>query len=126
MTNHIHLLVAAEAPAKLPDIIRDFKKHTNKKIIQLVKDEPESRRDWMLYRFEYNAKYNNRIEKYKVWQDGNMAKQIITSEFMKQKLDYIHNNPVEEMVVAEAQEYLFSSARDYAGEKGLIDVELVF
>ena len=55
-----------------------------------------------------------------------MPKQIITSEFMKQKLDYIHNNPVEEMVVSEPQAYLFSSARDYAGEKGLLDVELVF
>jgi len=30
MTNHLHLLASATEPAKLPDIVRDFKKHTNK------------------------------------------------------------------------------------------------
>ncbi|MDB5139553.1 MAG: transposase [Mucilaginibacter sp.] len=70
MTNHLHLLVSATHPAILPDIIRDFKKHTNKQIIKIIETEPESRRDWMLYRFQYNAKYDNRIKDYKVWQDG--------------------------------------------------------
>ena len=29
------------------------------------------------------------------------------------------------MVVASEEDYLFSSARDYAGEKGLVDVETI-
>jgi putative transposase len=66
MTNHLHLLVAAEKPALLSDIIRDFKKHTSKEIIKLVASENESRRDWMLHRFQYHAKYNSRIQDYKV------------------------------------------------------------
>src|SRR6202012_3187456 len=70
MTNHLHLLAAAKPDTNLPDIIRDFKKHTNKKIIKLIEEENESRRDWILYRFQYHAKYNTRIQDYKVWQDG--------------------------------------------------------
>ncbi|HEY4798967.1 MAG TPA: transposase [Bacteroidia bacterium] len=126
MHSHLHMIVGTKAGFDLSAILRDMKKHTAKEIIKKINDEPESRREWMLHRFEYAGKYLKRIKNYKVWQDGNQAKQIITSEFMKQKLDYIHNNPVEEMIVAEPQHYLFSSAMNYASEKGLIDVELVF
>jgi hypothetical protein len=44
---------------------------------------------------------------------------------MDQKLGYIHNNPVEEGVVDVPEEYLYSSARNYAGRPGLIQVELI-
>ena len=44
MTNHLHLLVSAKHPIRLPDIVRDFKKHTNKQLIKLVETENESRR----------------------------------------------------------------------------------
>ena len=125
MTNHLHLLVAAQHPAKLPDIIRDFKKHTNKQIIQLVQSEPESRKDWMMYRFEYNAKYNNRIQDYKVWQDGYHGIACDYAAILLQKLDYIHNNPVEEGIVALPEHYLYSSASNYAEEKGMMGVSLL-
>ena len=126
MHSHLHMIVKAKDGFDLSAILRDFKKFTSKEIVKRVMDEPESRREWMMHRFEYNAKYKKRITHYKVWQDGNQAKELITSNFTKQKLDYIHNNPVEEMVVSEPHHYLFSSAMDYAGEKGLIEVELVF
>ena len=44
---------------------------------------------------------------------------------MEQKLDYLHNNPVVEGIVDEPEDYVYSSARDYAGKKGLIDIELI-
>lgn len=94
MTNHLHLLVSAKHSFYLPDIIRDFKKHTNKKLIQLFEEENESRRDWMLYRFRYHVKYNNRIQNYKVWQDGYHGIECYNVKVLLQKLDYIHNNPV--------------------------------
>lgn len=118
MTNHLHLLAAAAPPAKLPDIIRDFKKHTNKQLIGLIKDEHESRRDWMMYRFEFNAKYNNRIKDFKVWQDGYHGINCADPNVLKQKLDYIHNNPVRAGIVAKPQDYLYSSAANYCDEGG--------
>ena len=39
-----------------------------------------------------------------------------------QRVNYIHENPVRTMSFAEPHEYLFSSARDYAGEKGYVVV----
>ena len=41
---------------------------------------------------------------------------------ISQKLDYLHNNPVEEGLVFRAEQYVYSSAIDYAGEKGLLDI----
>lgn len=125
MTNHIHLLVSAQHPANLPDIIRDFKKHTNKQIIKLIENEQESRRDWMLYRFQYHAKYNNRIQNYKVWTDGYHGIACDLHHILMQKLDSIHNNPVRAEIVSLPEHYLYSSAANYAGEKGMLDVLLL-
>lgn len=122
MTNHLHLLASATPPAKLPDIIRDFKKHTNKQLIQLINTENESRRDWMMYRFEFHAKYNNRIQDYKVWQDGYHGIECSYLEILRQKLDYIHNNPVKSGIVARPEDYIYSSAANYCGDTGIIEV----
>lgn len=42
-----------------------------------------------------------------------------------EKLNYVHNNPVEEGIVFRAEDYLYSSATDYAGEKGLLNNVIV-
>ena len=125
MTNHVHLLVGAQQPAYLPDIIRDFKKYTSKQIIKLIAEENESRRDWMLYRFQYNAKYNNRIKDFKVWQDGYHGIACDRPGILLQKLDYIHNNPVVAGIVTMPEHYQYSSATNYAGEKGIMEVSLL-
>jgi hypothetical protein len=44
----------------------------------------------------------------------------------KQKLDYIHNNPVEAGLVFRAEDYPWSSAWDYGGEKGPIEINFLF
>ena len=125
MTNHLHLLVSAQSPANLPDIIRDFKKYTNKKIVALIEQENESRRDWILYRFSYHAKYDNRIQNYKVWQDGYHGIACDNIKILSQKLDYIHNNPVKNEIVEKPEYYIYSSASSYAGENGLIGIILI-
>lgn len=40
-----------------------------------------------------------------------------------QRINYTHENPVRALIVSETQDYLFSSARDYAGERGYVDVQ---
>jgi REP-associated tyrosine transposase len=42
-----------------------------------------------------------------------------------QRMDYLHNNLPEAGFVDEPEGYLYSSASDYAGNKGLIDIELL-
>lgn len=40
-------------------------------------------------------------------------------------LDYIHDNPVKAGFVSHPEDFLYSSARDYSGVKGLVDVDLM-
>ncbi len=122
MPNHLHLIARAGGKYSLSEILRDFKKFTSKAIIQQIIDQPDSRHKWMLNQFEFNGRYLKRIEKYKFWQDGNHAEIIYTPAFFYEKLEYIHNNPVKEMIVSKPEDYLFSSARNYAGLDYLLDV----
>ncbi len=125
MTNHLHLIAGTEEKDNLSDILRDFKKYTSKAIIKAIREIPESRQNWLLNIFWYSGKNNRKIKYYKVWQNGNEAKEIFSVDFLDQKKEYIHNNPVRAEIVANPENYLYSSARDYAGEKGLVEVEIV-
>ncbi|MCF8232354.1 MAG: transposase [Bacteroidales bacterium] len=124
MTNHLHMICRATKETTLSEIIRDFKKFTAKKLIEQIQigDEPESREKWLLSFFERAGKLMNRIKNYKVWQDGNQAKVIYSTHFFYEKLKYIHQNPVKELIVTNPEDYLFSSARNYAGLDYVLDI----
>ncbi|MDR2039700.1 MAG: transposase [Bacteroidales bacterium] len=125
MSKHLHAIVKTEEINTLSGILRDFKKYTSKALVRQIMEEPESRRAWMLELFYKAGKDLKRIKEYKLWQDGNHAEEINTPEFLQVKLDYIHRNPVEEMIVSYPEDYLFSSARNYAEMDYLLDVCLV-
>jgi REP element-mobilizing transposase RayT len=124
MSNHLHLVCRAKDGYSISDIVRDFKKFTSKSILKLIQEIPESRREWLLYRFEFAGKFDNRIKKYKFWLGTNHAVLLYTNEMIDQRINYVHENPVRALIVSKAQEYLFSSACDFAGEKGYVDVQL--
>ncbi len=122
MSNHIHLLCKAPDKTKLADIVRNFKTHTSKQIIKNILDYPESRRDWMLEYFERACSHLKRKQRLKVWKDGYHAEVTQSNWFIRQKLDYIHNNPVKQKIVLCPEEYYFSSARNYAGLPGELEI----
>lgn len=99
-----------------------FKKFTSQQIIKAIKEEPESRRDWLLQLFSNACAHLSRKQNYKVWQDGYHAIETTSNKFIYQKLNYIHQNPVEACVVASPEEYLYSSARNYASLDYLLEV----
>ena len=125
MTSHIHLIASCDEPYHLPETIRDFKKFTSKKLITAIMKLPESRKVWLLRKFAYAAGRINRGVNYKVWQDGFHPIELDSNKLMDEKLDYIHNNPVKEEIVQQPEQYLYSSAIDYTGGKGILDVELL-
>ncbi|WP_345961059.1 hypothetical protein [Flavobacterium yafengii] len=55
MTSHIHLIVTA-FDGELQNVVRDFKKFTSKKLIEAIKEYPESRREWLLRKSSYDSK----------------------------------------------------------------------
>jgi putative transposase len=126
MPSHLHLIASAREGYDLSATIRDFKKHTNKAIISEIKQGHESRREWLLTTFSEEAVRLKRVKNYKVWQDGNMAKELLTGAMAIQKLEYVHNNPIEARIVNEASHYLYSSALAYECKPGLIDVEFLY
>ncbi|MFK8104072.1 MAG: transposase [Saprospiraceae bacterium] len=127
MSNHVHLIASADEESKgLSAIVRDLKKHTSKELINWVTtSKTESRRDWLKMIFEYYAKYNKRNKKYQVWQQDNRPIDLLYPRFIMQKLNYIHQNPVKAGLVAHAAEYCYSSAKNYAGQVGKLEVELI-
>jgi REP element-mobilizing transposase RayT len=124
MSNHIHLIVSANEGFRLSDIIRDFKKFTAKRILKMIETEPESRREWMLQQFKFAGSKLKRIKKYKFWKDDNYAIEL-TSKMMEVRLNYIHQNPVESLIVDDAEDYVYSSARDYCGRTGLVEISFL-
>lgn len=124
MTSHLHLIARAEGTNSLSDILRDFKKFTSKTIIRQIMDEAESRRDWMMDYFRKAGEKKKNESGCKFWQDGNHAEIISSNKFFNEKLDYIHNNPVEELIVDRPEDYYFSSARNYAGLNSFLDIVL--
>ena len=125
MSNHIHILLRSST-GKLSDTIREFKSFTAKQILLAIEMEQESRRDWMLNLFEFAAKQHKRNEKYQVWTHENHAELIYSDNFIFQKLNYIHENPVRSGIVEKAEDYLYSSARDFAGKGCLLEIVPVY
>jgi REP element-mobilizing transposase RayT len=124
MSNHVHLLARSQND-NLSDIIRDFKRHTSKQVIETIQQMPESRRQWLLMIFRYAARGHKRNNEYRVWTHESHAEEIFSNTFIEQKIDYIHNNPVRSGIVVKPEDYLYSSARNYAELDGVLNVTLV-
>ena len=103
-------------------VVGDFKKFTSKKIIKTIQTENESRRDWMLNLFSFEATKHERNKDFQFWIQDNHPIEVYSNKFIKQKVEYIHNNPVRAGLVEKAEDYLYSSARNYLDMDGLLDV----
>ena len=116
LENHLHLVASAK---ELGREIGDFKSFTARRIIDLL----EQRRVRMiLQQLEYWKAAFKDDRTYQFWQEGSHPQQIQTDEMMRQKLEYIHNNPVERGFVDDPTHWRYSSARNCAGMQGLIPV----
>jgi REP element-mobilizing transposase RayT len=119
MTNHVHLMARAIDGHLLQDILRDFKKFTAKAILKAIdENNRESRKEWLLKQFASSE--GNRF-----WRSDNKPIELWSNAVIDQKLNYIHQNPVEEGLVFKAEDYVYSSANDYASGKGLLDIWLI-
>jgi REP element-mobilizing transposase RayT len=124
MSNHIHL-IAQSTDGKLSDTVRDIKKFTSKKIIEAIDNYPESRREWMLNIFKFNAAHHKSNKNYQVWTHENHAIHLYSNKFFREKIEYIHNNPVKAGIVEKPEDYFYSSARNYASLEAPIDIPLL-
>jgi putative transposase len=126
MSNHIHLVGRVNKPGRMSDFLRDFKKFTSKGIAECIQTIRESRREWLLDKFSFEARKTGRAENYKIWKDSNHALDLQNYNIdLLEKVNYTHENPVRAGLVSTPEHYNYSSAIDYANGKGLIKVVVV-
>ena len=118
MTSHVHMILGCDGTNRLEDIIRDMKSYTSRHLrLEIERSNYESRKEWMLWLFR-NAGINNpNNNDYQFWIQDNHPVQLSTPEMVSQRIDYIHNNPVEAGFVVEPHHWKYSSAYDYTGGK---------
>jgi putative transposase len=125
MTSHVHLIIGT-VNNPMENILRDLKSFTSTKLRKAIEDNmQESRKEWMLWMMKRAGSKNSNNTDFQFWQQNNHPIELWDNYMMQQKLDYIHNNPVEAGFVDEPEFYLYSSARDYTDEKGLLDIKLI-
>jgi putative transposase len=107
MPNHIHLLWQIDALRKREDVQRDFLRFT----AQQMKFELQKNNPAFLEQFRVAAK----DRAYQIWERNALSVDVWTPEVMKQKLDYIHLNPVKEKwkLSLLPEDYKYSSAKFY-------------
>ncbi|MRT93955.1 transposase [Ancylomarina sp. 16SWW S1-10-2] len=126
MTNHVHLIFRSVDGQKPELLLGDFKRFTSKAIVKAIKDNHrESRKEWLLEQFLKAGAKSSNVKKYQFWRHDNKPIELWSNKVFDEKINYIHNNPVEEGLVSYPADYVYSSARDYRGDKGILENVIV-
>jgi REP element-mobilizing transposase RayT len=123
MPNHVHM-VFRSANRHPSGLLRDFKGFTASQLLKAIDDNPhESRKEWMLGMMERAGQTNCNVKKRQFWQQHNKPIEIWSGKVIKQKIDYIHNNPVVKGFVTNPLHWKYSSARNYSDDKTVFKID---
>ncbi|MEM1003658.1 MAG: transposase [Bacteroidota bacterium] len=126
MTNHMHLVFRTIGDFEPQLVLGDFKRYTSKELVKAIQCHPkESRREFLLDHFKRAASKSSNVLRQQFWRHDNKPIELWSSKVIQEKINYVHNNPVEAGLVYNAEDYVYSSARDYSGEHGLLENILV-
>jgi len=116
LENHMHWIAQADDLGK--EVAR-FKAYTAKKLVNYLTNAGQQK---ILQQFAFYKKAHKQDRQHQVWEEGSHAQLIQNEQILRQKLDYIHFNPVKRGYVDKPEHWRYSSARNYAGQEGLIEV----
>ncbi len=117
LENHLHFV--AQAP-RLDKCVSSFKSFTAKQLLQYLEAHNASQ---LLDRLRFARKAYKHDREYQLWQEGSHAELVFSDDMMREKLNYIHNNPVKRGYVEKPEHWRYSSAKNYMGEGGLIELD---
>ncbi len=126
MPSHIHLIFRDKQnePEKL---LGNIKRYSSNKLQEEIANNPqESRKEWMLWMMERAGAKSSNVNKRMFWQHHNKPIELWSIEVIMQKLNYVHQNPVASGFVPQAEYWKYSSADNYSGGNGVIDVALIY
>ena len=118
LENHLHFVVQSN---RLDKDIGRFKSYTANQLLSYLKRQNIKT---LLDQLAFYKKAHKSDSEYQFWQEGVHPELISNVDILCQKIEYIHNNPVKRGYVDEAEHWRYSSARVYAGQEGLLDVEM--
>ena len=114
--------LVAEAP-DLSGVIQSFKRHTAREIIQLA---GRMNKAWLLNQFEFFKKRHKQTSQHQVWQEGVHPQLIQSDDMLRQKIAYIHDNPVRRGYVNAPEDWCCSSARNYVlGDRSVLEIDAI-
>ena len=117
MPHHLHII--ARAP-NLSKVMQSFKSITAKRIIEELK---KLGKEHLLLALE-DFKRAHKIESTsQVWQEGNHPQELTNEHMIRQKLDYMHMNPVRAGLVARPEDWPYSSVLNYLGLEAPIEID---
>ena len=125
MPSHVHLIFRS-AKEDSSGLLCDFKKYTAKNVIKAIEENSqESRKEWLLWMFKRAGKKQGNVSKYQFWQHHKKPIELWSTAVIKQKIDYIHNNPVESGFVTDAVDWKYSSARNFQEDHTVLKLDAI-
>ena len=114
MPSHIHMIIGS-SKNKLPDIMRDLKKHTSRELKSCIEsNQKESRREWLLSLMREVGANNSNNVGFQLWKQDSHPVVLDNEKIMEHKLAYIHDNPLVARFVDDPSAWVDSSCSFYA------------
>jgi putative transposase len=121
MENHLHMIASAE---DLSRQVRAFKSFTARSMVDWLRSNNPN--GYWLKRLAAAKLAHKTGQHYQIWQEGSHPQVITSEDMMRQKVEYIHNNPVKRGYVDDPAHWRYSSCRDYEGEPGLLPITVLW
>jgi len=118
LENHLHFV--AQAP-RLDKCVSSFKSFTARKLIDYLQS---LHIEQLLKRLRFSKRAHKVDREYQFWQEGVHAEMVFSEEIMREKLKYIHENPIKRGYVNRAEYWRYSSASNYEGLAGVMDIDI--
>jgi len=117
LVNHVHMVASS---SDLSKTIGEFKSFTARELLKLLGQRSARTLLWQLTRGR-SPSDPQRVRH--LWRPGSHPQEILGEDMMRQKIEYIHQNPVMRGYVDDPLHWRLSSARNYAGMEGVIAVK---
>ena len=105
MDNHLHIIWQIKFPHQQENVQRDFLKFTEQKIKFYFLDNHLEKANELIV--------NHHDRKFMIWQPDSLSIDLWSEEVFNQKVEYIHNNPVNAGMCNLPEKYKYSSASFY-------------
>ena len=117
MKNHFHMILRSR---EIEKAIQSLKSYVAKLILKELNNDNNK---FVLEKLRIEKALYKVESDYQVWQEGYHPQEMRDSFILKQKIEYIHNNPVRKGYVDKAEDWKHSSARFYLlGEESLLKI----